>query len=224
MARQSSAGVQPHALLLPHVVWQNQAPARIKQLPPIAGPVRGFLMAGHHCQKGCSLTKTVALLALGGQQRGEFPRNRFAVRAGRGVGVSQPLVVRCRRYGVAVGAVRAHLPFGNADQAQAQGALTAVGQPHTNLLYRQCAIHAPGGIGHEIAAPMTDNAVALPVGHAVIQRGLATDARRQAPDLAGLAVLDKKPFCRRVCNRIVGPGCQLVQAAVLRPGIPATRL
>ncbi len=52
-------------------------------------------------------------------------------------------------------------------------------------------------------------------------RGVADRDRRRTPDIAGLVVPHIESFARGVADRIIGPGGQLVFAAIARPGVAA---
>src|SRR4030095_10105988 len=66
-----------------------------------------------------------------------------------------------------------------------------------------------------VALPMPDD----------VGRGLFTDReRRRPPQIPGLVVPDVDDLARRIADRIVRPGGELILAAIDRPRVPRTRL
>src|SRR5258705_9872497 len=58
-----------------------------------------------------------------------------------------------------------------------------------------------------------------------VGRGLFTDReRRRPPQIPGLVVPDVDDLARRIADRIVRPGGELILPAVDRPRVPGTRL
>ena len=208
-ARQRGAGVQTVAAALAQVMRQRELAPGVKKGAAVAGPVQSFGVAHRvlrFAEKGGAATKPGSGLGLGTQQ----PEQATARRAHE-IGLAQQ--------GGAVAALLAHHPFHQPDDAQVRLARAVVHQPNPHLLDSSLCIDAPTDRHRQRPAPVVDGGEALGVLNLVDNRVVAPGRWRDAPDLAGAAVLQQEPLGWRVRHRVIGPGRELVQAAVDGPGV-----
>ena len=163
------------------------------------------------------------MVALGGRQRASYGlrRQAGAVRA-RG---------QCQRLGVqreAVAAGGAHHPFEHRHQPQPTRPLALRQQAadlpdlHLHLFDRGLRVQAPGERHFQLVQALAHAGEADAVGD--LAHAAGRQAAPQRPDAAALGVVQQQPFAGRVAQRVIGPGCDLVQPAVAGPGVAARRL
>ena len=236
-SRHRRARVQAGAGALAQVVGYHQATTGIKKLAAVAGPVgvaavfgavaacvaactgAGSGLAAHHREKGRACTKTSALLLLRGQQHTQPGRV--------GTVTAQARAPQCRADTGAVGARGAQLPFDQANEPPMQRARALVVDVHLHLLDGAGRVHAPGqhhlDLTATVAHAVADAGAALAVLHTVAAVWVGMSRRRQAPDFAVARVLQPQPVRSLVSQRVVGPGGELVHAAVDSPGVATPR-
>ena len=71
----------------------------------------------------------------------------------------------------------------------------------------------------EFTATVFNPGIALSMCDEVREVFVTPGIRRYAPGLTGVQVLQHEPFGGRVCNRVIGPGCKLIEPTVDRPGV-----
>ena len=102
--------------------------------------------------------------------------------------------------------------------------MAPVHEPQPHLFDGRLRVHAPGRADIQVTAPVARDAVALAVRDAVGAGRVGPGRRCHAPQVARFQVLQQEPLARRVGDRVVGPGRELIQAAVQRPGVTTASL
>ena len=204
--RQRRARVEPAAAALTEVVGYHQASTCVQTFAPVTGPVGCIFSKACYGQEGGAIAKTGRALLLSGQQSGELLRAHAGAR-------------NAGQHGTAIGAAGTQHPFSYANSAQILRSTALIDDPQAHLFHGAVRVHTPTRVYLDIAAPVLERAAALPVRQVVGNAAVAPGPWRDAPHFQGFAVLEQKPFRRRVRDRVVRPGGELVQSAVLRPGV-----
>src|SRR5438067_2329762 len=190
--------------------------------------------------------KAVAPLEGGGMVRGSVPAEHFRAVTGpcrlasSEVGerhaireVDVPWVARQEGARVIVergddegcgGATRdAEDPLGICRDGETARAGGSVLDPQPRDLHRVVPRHELQEVERDAVRGMLEAAVALPMPHDVGPGLLADREQRRSPQRAALLIPDVQRLPRGIPDRIVGPGGELILAAVARPRVPGAR-
>ena len=196
---QRSAWVQAGPAALAQRVRNAEPAGRVEEFRAITGPL-GHTGGAAQGQKRGMAAEAGAVLALLCEQDGQgvaFPGDHTAP----------------------VAATGSQLPLHQPEGPQAQPAAALVAQPHVHDLGRQQAVCKESRFNTQALPPTLEHAVALAVAHLHAAAGAG-----RGKNLSTLQVLQQPVLRRRVGDRVVGPGSELVQTAVDGPGVAGARL
>ncbi len=144
----------------------------------------------------------------------DIPRIAREDRAGLGVALGHDRRRRCA-------AGKAEHPFDIGCDRQAPRPAGDVAQGQLRDLDRIVQRHVLQKLEHDTVSLDLETAVPPPVTHEVARAFMADRQRCRSPDIAGFEIAHIENLAGAVADRIVGPGGELVVAAVLRPGVAA---
>ena len=212
-ARHRAAGVKAASGRLAQPRGHHQAAAVVVEFAPVAGPLVGLagrVDAGSESHPRGGSAKAARGVELGAEHGHGVARQH-------GVGMQ----VQARGGDAqAVGRGLAQHPFRQRHHAPGRVLAAVRTQANFKLLDGVCRVHAPLQSDFKPGHLLTHAREADAVLHRARARALQGTA--EWPDAAVGDVVQQQPFTGGVADGVVGPARDLVQAAVVGPGVPAS--